>query len=327
MIEQALAISYDDVLSAAERLRGVIHQTPIMTSRQVNTALGAEVFFKCENFQKTGSFKLRGAYNALSKINYEQRQKGVVAFSSGNHAQALAYAASLFGIQATIVMPSNAPAIKVQATRGYGAEIQYYQWGVDDREAIAKALAEKQGCTLIPSFNHPDVMAGQGTAAKELFQEAGALDYLFVCVGGGGLISGSAIAAQALSPNCLVIGVEPEAGDDAQQSIKAGHIVRIAVPDTIADGAMTQSIGTLTYPIIKEYVSRIITVTDEQLRAQMRFFAERMKIVVEPTGCLAAAGAMSKQLDLTGKRIGVIVSGGNVDPDFFGSCIKGTSAE
>jgi threo-3-hydroxy-L-aspartate ammonia-lyase len=315
-------INYDDVASAAERLRGVAHRTPVLTSKQINARVKADVFFKCENFQRTGSFKFRGAYNALSRLTDTEKKQGVVAFSSGNHAQAIALAASLFNIKVTIVMPSNAPAIKTAATREYGAEIRFYERATEDRESIAKQLADEHGLTIIPSFNHPHIMAGQGTAAKELFEEVGALDYLFVCVGGGGLISGSALSAKALSPSCQIIGVEPEAGNDAQQSLQAGRIVRIDVPKTIADGAQTQSVGTLTFPLIQTHVADIITVSDAQLKSEMRFFAERMKMVVEPTGCLAAAGALSDKIDLSGKRVGVIVSGGNVDPEFFGTCIQ-----
>lgn len=321
-LQQTTAISYNDVASAAERLQGIAHRTPVLTSSQLDARTNASIFFKCENFQRTGSFKFRGAYNALSQLSEAQKKQGVVAFSSGNHAQAIAMAASLFHIKATIVMPSDAPTIKVVATREYGAEIRFYERATEDREALAKQLSDEHGWAIIPSFNHPHIMVGQGTAAKELFEEVGALDYLFVCVGGGGLISGSALSAKALSPGCQVIGVEPEAGNDVQQSLQVGRIITIPVPKTIADGAQTQSVGTLTFPVIQENVSDILTVSDDQLKAQMRFFAERMKMVVEPTGCLAAAGALSNQIDLNGKRVGVIVSGGNVDPEFFGACLQ-----
>jgi threonine dehydratase len=254
-------------------------------------------------------------------LNAEQTNKGVVAFSSGNHAQAVALASRILGVEATIVMPHDAPAIKLAATRGYGAKVILYKRGVESREAVAQQIADSTGGVTLPPFDHPHIIAGQGTAAKELFESTGALDYLFVCCGGGGLLSGSAIAANQLSPNCLVIGVEPEAGNDASQSFRTGRIVEIAVPNTIADGAQTQRIGNLTFPIMQALVKDILTVSDNQLRRQMRFFAERMKIVVEPTGCLAAASAMSGAVDLTGKRVGVIVSGGNVDPIFFGECL------
>lgn len=321
MSNQKLAITYADIVSAADVLQRIAHHTPVLTSRQVNEHVKAEVFFKCENFQRGGAFKFRGAYNAISRLSEEQKRRGIIAFSSGNHAQAVALASQLLKVNATIVMPQDAPAIKLAATRGYDAEVVLYHRETEDREAITQRLASERGLAIIPPFDHPHVIAGQGTAAKELFEAVGELDYLFVCVGGGGLISGCATAAKHLSLDCTVIGVEPELGNDAMQSLHSGHIVEIAIPNTIADGAQTKSVGKLTFPLIQAYVKDIITVSDEQLRAQMRFFAERMKIVVEPTGCLAAAGAMNGAINLSGKRVGVIVSGGNVDPEFFGHCI------
>jgi len=306
-------ISYADVAAAAQTIAGTALRTPVLSSRQVDERTGAQVYFKCENFQRTGAFKFRGAFNALSHFSAAQKSRGVVAFSSGNHAQAVALAARLLGMQATIVMPRDAPAGKLAATRDYGAELVLYDRHGGDRDAIARQLVEERGATLVPPFDHPDVIAGQGTAAKELIEEAGALDFLYVCVGGGGLISGCALAAAALAPGCKVIGVEPEAGNDAQQSLRTGKIVRIPVPVTIADGARTTALGELTFPLIQRLVSDILTVSDAQLRAQMRFFAERMKIVVEPTGCLAAAAVMAETQALRGRRVGVIVSGGNVD--------------
>jgi threonine dehydratase len=294
----------------------------VLTSRQANETLQAEILFKCENFQRTGSFKFRGAYNAISRLSNQDREKGVIAFSSGNHAQAVALASQLLNVKATIVMPSDAPAAKLAATRGYGAEVICYDRTKENREEIANRLAAERGAIMIPPFNQPHVIAGQGSAAKELIESAGRLDYLFVCVGGGGLLAGSAIAAEHLSPGCKVIGVEPEAGDDARQSLQNGKIVEIALPQTIADGAQTQRIGELVFPIIRNYVKDIVTVSDKQLRAQMRFFAERMKMVVEPTGCLAAAAAMNGAIDISSKRVGVIVSGGNVDLGFFATCIS-----
>jgi len=279
----------------------------------VNEGLGAQVYFKCENFQRVGAFKFRGAYNALSRFDAAQRRRGAIAFSSGNHAQAVAHAAQLLEMPAVIVMPQDAPATKLAATRGYGAEVILYDRATGDREAIARDLVATRGGTLIPPFDHADVIAGQGTVAMELFEEVGELDYLFVCVGGGGLIAGCALAAAQLAPACRVIGVEPEAGNDAQQSLRSGRIVRIPVPQTIADGAQTTAVGELTFPIMQRLVSDIVTVSDEQLRAQMRFFATRMKIVVEPTGCLAAAAALNGSLPLRGRRVGVVVSGGNVE--------------
>jgi threonine dehydratase len=313
--------TYDDVVQAAERIAGAAHRTPVLTSRTVNEEFGAEVFFKCENMQRMGAFKFRGGYNALARFSPEQRRAGVVAFSSGNHAQAIALSARLLDIPATIIMPEDAPAAKVAATRGYGATVVTYDRYTEDREQIGRALAERDGLTLIPPYDHADVIAGQGTAAKELFDEVGPLDAFFVCLGGGGLLSGSALATRALSPGCLLYGVEPEAGNDGQQSFRTGQIVHIDTPRTIADGAQTQHLGQLTFPIIKRYVDDILTVSDDELVACMRFFAERMKIVVEPTGCLGFAAARKMKDSLRGKRIGVLVSGGNIDLARFASLI------
>ena len=310
-------LSYANVLAAAAAIREVATRTPVLTSRHVDEAVGASVYFKCENFQRVGAFKFRGAYNALSRFSAAQKRAGAVAFSSGNHAQAVALAAKLLGMPALIVMPSDAPPAKLAATRGYGAEVVLYERMSEDREALARRLVAERGGTLIAPFDNSEVIAGQGTAAKELFEEVGPLDFLFVCVGGGGLISGCALAAAELSPACKVIGVEPEAGNDAQQSLRAGHIVRIPVARTIADGAQTPALGELTFPIIKRLVSDIVTVSDAQLLAQMRLFAMRMKIIVEPTGCLAAAAVLNKVVPVAGKRVGVIISGGNADPSLL----------
>lgn len=313
--------TYDDVVQAAERIAGAAHRTPVLTSRTVNEEFGAEVFFKCENMQRMGAFKFRGGYNALARFSPEQRRAGVVAFSSGNHAQAIALSARLLDIPATIIMPEDAPVAKVAATRGYGATVVTYDRYTEDREQIGRALAERDGLTLIPPYDHADVIAGQGTAAKELFDEVGPLDAFFVCLGGGGLLSGSALATRALSPGCLLYGVEPEAGNDGQQSFRTGQIVHIDTPRTIADGAQTQHLGQLTFPIIQRDVDDILTVSDDELVACMRFFAERMKIVVEPTGCLGFAAARKMKDSLRGKRIGVLVSGGNIDLARFASLI------
>ncbi|SDY29576.1 threonine dehydratase [Collimonas sp. OK242] len=321
-----LAVTYQDIVAAAKRLAGVARQTPVLTSGQADRQADASVFFKCENFQRVGAFKFRGAYNAISCLSEEQKQRGVVAFSSGNHAQGMALAARMLGVHATIVMPSNAPAMKLAATREYGAEIILYDREREDREVIAARLSAERGCAVIPAYDHPDVIAGQGTAAKELFDAVGPLDYLFVCTGGGGLLSGCAIAAAHLSPDCIVIGVEPEAGNDVQQSLRSGNIVHIPVPDTIADGAQTQHVGKLVLPILQAYVKDIVTVSDDQLRTQMRFFAERMKIVVEPAGCLAAAAVMHRALAFAGAKVGVIVSGGNVDMALFANSIAAAKA-
>jgi threonine dehydratase len=308
------ALSFEDIAAAARRISGHAHRTPVLRSRTADQRVGAEVFFKCENFQRVGAFKFRGAFNALAQFEPAQRRAGVVSFSSGNHAQAIALAAQLLGIPATIVMPHDAPALKVSATRGYGAEIVLYDRYTEDREAIGRELARKRGLTLIPPYDHPHVIAGQGTAALELFEEVGPLDALFVCLGGGGLLSGSAIAARSVAPACKLYGAEPAAGNDGSQSFRAGHIVQIDTPKTIADGAQNQRLGELTFPIIQRLVDDIIEVSDAELIDSMRFFAERMKVIVEPTGCLSFAAAQKQRhAHRTGARIGVIVSGGNVD--------------
>jgi len=290
-----------------------------MRSRTLDKELGAEVFFKCENLQRTGSFKFRGAFNALSKLDERQRRAGVVAYSSGNHAQAIALSASLLNIPATIVMPHDAPATKIASTREYGGNVVIYDRYKEDREQIGRTLAEEHGLTLIPPYDHPDVIAGQGTAAKELFEDAGTLDCLFVSLGGGGLLAGSALSTRALDPQCKLYGVEPEAGNDGQQSFRTGAIVHIETPGTIADGAQTQHLGEYTFPIIRRDVDDILTVTDEQLVDCMRFFASRMKLVVEPTGCLGLAAVREMKSRIQGKRIGVIISGGNIDLERFGT--------
>lgn len=305
--------TYDDVIAAAARLEGHAHRTPVLQSQTADERWGASFFFKCENFQRMGAFKFRGAFNALSKFDAAQRKGGVIAFSSGNHAQAIALSARLLSMPAVIVMPKDAPAAKVAATRGYGAEVVTYDRFTEDREALTKRLAQERGMTMIPPYDHPDVLAGQGTAVKELIEETGPLDQLFVCLGGGGLLSGSALSARALAPGCKVYGVEPEAGNDGQQSLRAGKIVHIETPKTIADGAQTQHLGEYTFGIIRRDVDDIFTVTDEQLVDAMRFFAERMKTVVEPTGCLAFAGAIVAGKAIAGQRVGIVVSGGNVD--------------
>ena len=317
----SLAISYDDVAAAAQRLAGVAHRTPVLTSHTADAQTGAQLFFKCENLQKMGAFKFRGAYNALSQFSPQQRRHGVVAFSSGNHAQAVALAARLIGMPATIVMPHDAPAIKIEATRSYGADVVLYDRYTEDREAIGQRLAHERGMTLVPPYDHPHVMAGQGTAALELMQQVARLDLLLVCVGGGGLISGCAVAARHLQPECRVVGVEPEAGNDVQQSLQRGEVVHIEVPHTIADGAQTQQPGRYTFPVIQALVSDVVTVSDDALRRAMRFFAGRMKLVVEPTGCLAAAGAFEGAVELRQRRVGVIVSGGNVDLAHYAALI------
>ena len=307
-------LGYADVEAAAARLEGVAHRTPVATSAQFDARTGSQSFFKCENFQRMGAFKFRGAYNALAALDASARKRGVVAFSSGNHAQAVALAARLLGVPATIVMPADAPAVKAAATRGYGAEVVLYdRAGGESREEIARRLTERKGATLVPPFDHPDVIAGQGTAAKELFEEVGPLDYLFVCCGGAGLLSGCAIAAAHLSPGIRVIGVEPAAGDDAARSLRTRTLQRVENPQTIADGARTESLGRLTFPLVLRHVHDIITVTDAELVEAMRFLWERMKLVVEPTGALATAGVLKGAIDVRDRRVGIILSGGNVD--------------
>ncbi|QRG77201.1 threo-3-hydroxy-L-aspartate ammonia-lyase [Citrobacter sp. R56] len=314
---------YNDVVAAAQRIEGYANRTPVLTSRTVNDAFSAEVFFKCENYQRMGAFKFRGAMNALSQFTPQQRAAGVVTFSSGNHAQAIALAAKLLNIPATIVMPHDAPAAKVAATKGYGGNVVVYNRYTEDREQIGRDLATKHGLTLIPPYDHPHVIAGQGTAAKELIEEVGPLDVLYVCLGGGGLLSGSALAARHLSPECRIYGVEPEAGNDGQQSFRSGNIVHIDTPKTIADGAQTQHLGQYTFPLIQKHVDDILTVSDQELIDSMIFFAERMKMVVEPTGCLGFAAARANKERLRGKRVGVIISGGNVDISRYSEFLAG----
>lgn len=322
--ENAAPPDYAAVERAAARIAGAAHRTPVLTSRTADAQVGGMLFFKCENLQRAGAFKFRGAYNALAALPDAQRRRGAVAFSSGNHAQAMALAGRLQGAPVTIVMPHDAPSAKVAATRGYGAEVVIYDRYAEDREAIGRELAERQGLALVPPFDHADVIAGQGTATKELLEERGPLDLLLVCLGGGGLTAGSALAAEALSPGCRVIAVEPEAGDDGRRSFRSGEIVHIPVPQTLADGAQTQALGRLTFPIIRRLVADVVTVPDAALVAAMRFFAERMKMLVEPTGCLAAAAAFSGGVDCRGKRVGVILSGGNVDLARFAALVGGT---
>ena len=309
--------TYDDVAAAAARIKGHAHRTPVMTSRTLNETLGAQVYFKCENLQRMGAFKFRGAFNALSRFSAAQRKAGVVTFSSGNHAQAIALSAQLLGIPATIVMPHDAPAMKMAATRGYGGRVIIYDRYKEDREQIGRDLAEKEGLTLIPPYDHPDVIAGQGTAADELFDEVGKLDALFTPLGGGGLLSGTALATRARSPETRLYGVEPETGNDGQQSFRTGRIVRIETPKTIADGAQTAYLGNYTFEIIRRDVDDVLTASDAALVTAMRFFASRMKIVVEPTGCLGLAALEQMKDQLRGKRVGVVISGGNVDLDKF----------
>ena len=311
-----------DVRAAAERLAGVAHRTPVLTSRTADAATGATVFFKCENLQRAGAFKFRGAYNAIAALPGDRRRAGVVAYSSGNHAQAIAYAARLLDVPATIVMPRDAPAAKLAAARGYGGEVVLYDRYADDREAIGRRLAAERGLSLIPPYDHRDVIAGQGTAALELLEETGPLDVLVACLGGGGLTAGTVLAAEGASPGCEVWGVEPEAGDDGRRSLAEGRIVHIDVPKTIADGAQTQHLGELTFAILRRGAAGIATASDAALVEAMRFFAERMKLVVEPTGALAAAAVFSGAIPVRGRRVGVILSGGNVDVERYSTLLR-----
>lgn len=312
-----MSVTWEDVQAASKRIAGVAHRTPVLTSHTVNEMTGANVFFKAENLQRMGAFKFRGAYNAISQFTPEQMQAGVIAFSSGNHAQAIALAATLLGTRATIVMPRDAPPNKLAATRGYGAEVVLYDRYTEDREEIGNLIATEQGGTVIPPFDHPDIIAGQGTAVKELIEEVGELDIIVTPLGGGGLLSGSAIATHALCPNAAVYGVEPEAGNDGQRSFRCGEIITIPTPKTIADGAQTLALGRLTFPIIQQHVTDIVTASDEQLLEAMRFFAYRMKIVIEPTACLGPAAIFNGAIDVSGKRVGVVLSGGNVSEEIL----------
>lgn len=315
--------TYADVERAAALLDGHAHRTPVLTSSRVDAELGASVFFKCENFQRIGAFKFRGAFTALSGFDAEQRRRGVVAFSSGNHAQAVAMAARLLDIPATIVMPHDAPPSKLAATRGYGATIVGYDRYTEDREQITTALAAERGMTLVPPYDHPDVIAGQGTATRELLQEVGELDALFVPLGGGGLLAGATLAARALAPSCRIYGVEPEAGDDGRQSLAAGRIVHIPTPRTIADGAQVQHIGELPFAILRAGVDDVLTASDAELVEAMRVFAGTLKIVVEPTGCLGFAAVRRLGGELAGQRVGVLISGGNVDLARYAALLAG----
>jgi threonine dehydratase len=305
-------VKFSDVAGAHERIRDVVHRTPVLSSATVDALTGATVLFKPENLQRMGAFKIRGAYNALSQLSADERRRGVVAFSSGNHAQAVALAGRMLGVPRVIVMPADAPKVKVDATRGYGAEVVLYEKN-QDREEVARKISSERGLALIPPYDHPHIVAGQGTAAKELIEDAGPLDLLLVPCGGGGLLSGCAIAAKHLNPGCRVIGVEPAAGDDATRSFRSRTLQTVKNPDTIADGARTPSLGKVTYPLVMRYVDDMLTVTDEELLKSMFFLWERMKIVVEPTGALAACALFERKLDAKAKRVGVILSGGNVD--------------
>ncbi len=313
----SLPVSYSDILAAAQRLEGHAHLTPVMQSRSFNQRVGSDVYFKCENLQRTGSFKFRGAYNALSQLSPEARRRGVLTFSSGNHAQAIALSGRLLGIATTVVMPKDAPQVKRQATESYGAEVLLYDREKISREALGQQLVEERGAVLIPPYDHPHIVAGQGTAAKELFETVGPLDALLVCCGGGGLLSGCAIAARELCPGCRVIGVEPAAADDATRSFYSKTLQTVHAPDTICDGARTPSLGQITFPLVLKYVHDMVSVGDRAVLDTARFLWERLKLIVEPTGALAASALYSRAIEVPEAKVGVIVSGGNVDIQAF----------
>ena len=306
-------VTFADIEAAHQRLVGIANKTPVMTSRTVNELTDTQVFFKCENFQRMGAFKFRGAYNALSQLSEPQKQQGVLTFSSGNHAQAIALSGQLLNIPTTIVMPKDAPVVKLAATRGYGAEVLLYDRAEMTREELAADLCQERQLTFIHPYDRAQVIAGQGTTAKELIEEVGKLDLLLVCCGGGGLLSGCAIATKALSPKCRVIGVEPEKADDATRSFHTKTLHTVHNPDTIADGARTPSLGKITFPLVLKYVDDMVTVSEDAIKRTMYFLWERMKIVVEPTGVLAAAALLEGVVTAPGARVGVILSGGNVD--------------
>lgn len=306
-------VTYANIEAADIRLTDLAHQTPVITSRMINSLTKAQVYFKCENFQRTGSFKFRGAYNALSKLSEAQKNAGVITYSSGNHAQAIALAGQLLEIPTTIIMPQDAPKVKLEATRGYGAEVILYDRATSRREELAKQRALEQDLIVIPPYDHVDIIAGQGTVAKELIAEVGELDILLVSCGGGGLLSGSALAANILAPKCKVIGVEPDRADDGARSFHSKTLQTVENPDTIADGARTHSLGQLTFPLILHYVDNMVTVSEEAISRTMFFLWERLKIVVEPTGTLGAAALLSGIIKAPGAKIGIIITGGNVD--------------
>ena len=306
-------VTFDDILSAAGRIAGAAHCTPVATSRLLDAACDATVFLKCENLQRVGAFKFRGAYNAVTRLSDEQKARGVITHSSGNHAQALALVCRILGVHATIVMPQDAPRMKLDATRDYGAEIVVYDIEKDTREAISDRLAAEHGYTLIPPYDHPHIVAGAGTTALELFDEVGELDYLFVPCGGAGLLSGCAVAAKARSPRCKVIGVEPAAGDDGKRSFETGVLQTVHNPVTIADGARTPYLGQVTFPLVQQHVDDMMTVEDDDLVRTMVFVWTRMKLVVEPTGVLGLAAVYNHRYAVAGKRVGAVISGGNVD--------------
>ena len=321
-----LTLTYADIEQAAARIDGIAHRTPVLTSRTLDALLGMRVFMKAENLQRMGAFKFRGGYNAVNALSDAQRAHGVVAFSSGNHAQAVALAAQLHGCRATIVMPHDAPALKLAATRGYGAEVILYDRYTEDRAAIATRLVDERGATLIPPYDYRPVMAGQGTAALELIEDVGPLDALIVCAGGGGFLSGCTVAAKHLLPEIAVYGAEPERGDDMRQSLRAGRIVSIDVPRTICDGQQTQAIGIEPFEVIRALVTDVLTASDPAVVDAMRFAFERMKVVLEPSGACALAALMANAAQFKGRRVGITLSGGNIGLDRFVALVSGAEA-
>lgn len=316
-----LAISFEEVKAAAQTLKGVAHRTPVLTSRTVNELTGYQVYFKCENFQRIGAFKFRGAYNALSRLSNAEKAGGVVTHSSGNHAQGIALAAKLLGLKATIAMPTDAPASKMAATRGYGAEIVLYDRQTEDRAEVSARLVKERGLTLIHPYDHPHVMTGQGTAALELLEDVPELDVLVTPVGGGGLLSGCATAAKGIKPDIQIFGVETENSNDWWQSFRRGERVKIDPPETIADGIRTQQPGELTFPVVREKVTDILLVSEMEVIEAMQLLLFRMKILAEPTGAVAPAAVLHQRVGPPGRKVGVIISGGNVDANLLAQLI------
>ncbi len=322
-ITTSTPITIDDIRAAAARLHGIAHRTPVATSRTLNERAGREVFLKCEHLQRGGAFKFRGAYNTISQLSDEERRRGVIAFSSGNHAQGVALAAKLLGVQAVICMPEDAPAIKVAATRGYGAEVRQYNRLKDDREAFTRAIAEERGLVMVPPFDHPNIMAGAGTATLELLEDVPDLDTILAPIGGGGLFSGTAIAAHGINPDIALFGVEPANADDTARSLRAGKRVSIPPPDTIADGLRPPMPGALTFPVIQQHAADILLVSEDEILDAVRFAMIRMKMVVEPSGAVPLAAVLSGKLPPSARRVGVILSGGNIDPSVRASMWNG----
>ncbi|MDQ7051306.1 MAG: pyridoxal-phosphate dependent enzyme [Enterobacterales bacterium] len=313
---------FQEIKQATKAIKKVANKTPVLKSTYLDQQQNCEIYFKCENFQKVGAFKFRGAFNAMRQLSPQQKQKGVIAYSSGNHAQAVALVGQMLSIKTTLVMPSNAPKIKQQATRDYGAKVVLFDPQKTSREAVAADLNGDQQLTLIKPFDDLRLIAGQATAAVELIEEVGELDFILAPCGGGGLLSGTAVATKNTNPNCQVIGVEPKNADDATRSFYSGVLHSNPNPDTIADGTRTTCLGEITFPLIQQHVDQMITVSEEQIKQAVRFFFYRMKIVVEPSGALGLAAILSGALKINGK-VGVIVSGGNIDASLMADILQG----